>query len=148
MNIKAQHLKKLLPQLNYAGVYHLPHSGQGALDAAARELGFMSFHCDLADTAEMGILLSALGRSLGFPDWYGGNLDALHDCLTDLSWHEAPGYILTLSGADTLHTDAAGFSTLNDVFTDACAYWKEQGIPFWIFYDLRADGLASLPTLA
>lgn len=26
----------------------------------------------------------ALARSLAFPDYYGRNLDALHDCLTDL----------------------------------------------------------------
>lgn len=26
-----------------------------------------------------------LAKSLGFWDWYGGNLDALYDCLTDLS---------------------------------------------------------------
>ena len=25
-----------------------------------------------------------LARELSFPDWYGGNLDALHDCLTEL----------------------------------------------------------------
>ena len=25
-----------------------------------------------------------LAEGLGFPAWYGGNLDALHDCLTDL----------------------------------------------------------------
>ena len=25
-----------------------------------------------------------LARQLEFPAWYGGNLDALHDCLTDL----------------------------------------------------------------
>ena len=25
-----------------------------------------------------------LARELNFPDWYGKNLDALHDCLTDL----------------------------------------------------------------
>ena len=26
-----------------------------------------------------------LARELNFPDWYGGNLDALFDCLTSLS---------------------------------------------------------------
>ena len=26
-----------------------------------------------------------LARELSFPDWYGFNLDALHDCLTDIS---------------------------------------------------------------
>ena len=29
---------------------------------------------------------ASLARQLEFPEWYGGNLDALHDCLTD--FHE------------------------------------------------------------
>lgn len=31
-------------------------------------------------------VLLAIGHALQFPDWYGANLDALHDALTDLSW--------------------------------------------------------------
>ena len=27
---------------------------------------------------------AALAQQLNLPDWYGGNLDALHDCLTSL----------------------------------------------------------------
>ena len=27
---------------------------------------------------------SVLARELAFPAWYGNNLDALHDCLTDI----------------------------------------------------------------
>lgn len=30
------------------------------------------------------MLHDALAVSLGFPDWYGRNLDALYDCLTDM----------------------------------------------------------------
>ena len=26
----------------------------------------------------------SLAEQLSFPEWYGGNLDALHDCLTEL----------------------------------------------------------------
>ena len=29
-----------------------------------------------------------LAEDLGFPDWYGRNLDALYDCLTDLAGAE------------------------------------------------------------
>ena len=29
-------------------------------------------------------LHEALAQALSFPDWYGHNLDALYDCLTDL----------------------------------------------------------------
>ncbi len=25
-----------------------------------------------------------IAKALEFPEWYGGNLDALHDCLTDI----------------------------------------------------------------
>ncbi len=31
-------------------------------------------------------VLLAIGHALRFPDWYGANLDALHDALSDLSW--------------------------------------------------------------
>ena len=30
-------------------------------------------------------LHAALARALAFPGWYGGNLDALHDLLTDIA---------------------------------------------------------------
>ena len=35
----------------------------------------------ISSMAEMHDILS---RELNFPDWYGRNLDALHDCLTSL----------------------------------------------------------------
>jgi RNAse (barnase) inhibitor barstar len=35
--------------------------------------------------SRMAVLLAA-GHALQFPDWYGANLDALHDALNDLSW--------------------------------------------------------------
>ncbi len=33
----------------------------------------------------MGEMHDLLARELNFPDWYGRNLDALHDCLTAIS---------------------------------------------------------------
>ena len=89
-----------------------------------------------------------LARRLRLPVYYGNNLDALNDCLTDFSWHEAPGYVLLIRGADRLHADESAFAALNAVFADAADYWREDGVPFWVFYDLRADGLAALPTVA
>ena len=34
--------------------------------------------------ASMEDVHKTLAQQLNFPEWYGGNLDALHDCLTDL----------------------------------------------------------------
>ncbi|MDY4430073.1 barstar family protein [Evtepia sp.] len=40
---------------------------------------------DGAVLAAKEALHQTLAQTLAFPDWYGGNLDALFDCLTDLS---------------------------------------------------------------
>ena len=40
---------------------------------------------DGAVLAAKEALHQTLAQALAFPDWYGGNLDALFDCLTDLS---------------------------------------------------------------
>ena len=39
-----------------------------------------------AGLTEREAAMDQLGTSLGLPDWWGRNLDALHDCLTDGSF--------------------------------------------------------------
>ncbi len=57
-------------------------------------------------------LHGALAHALEFPDYYGKNLDALYDCLTDV---EIPTRLI-LMDFDTLAPWAAGFQ---EVFTEA-----------------------------
>ena len=45
-----------------------------------------------------------IAKMLHFPDWYGHNLDALMDCLTDLE-----DTTVTLTGREGVGFDAAGF---------------------------------------
>lgn len=59
-------------------------------------------------------LHAALAEALDFPDWYGGNLDALYDCLTDLD----DPVQLRLTGWDTLPHWREGFAA---VFADAAS---------------------------
>ncbi|MEU4802668.1 barstar family protein [Actinosynnema sp. NPDC023587] len=44
--------------------------------------------------------LAAIGQALDFPDHYGQNLDALYDCLTDLSWLPPGEHVLVWEGGD------------------------------------------------
>lgn len=37
---------------------------------------------DCAEIADRKQLHALIAQKLNFPDWYGGNLDALYDCLT------------------------------------------------------------------
>jgi len=148
MTMKADQLRRLLTQAGLCGIYHLPSSEIDALCAAAESLDYRCFKVSFRESDDIGDALVECGRSLGFPEWYGANLDALSDCLTDLSWNEASGYIIIISQADALHARGEPFRQINQVLSNAIHEWQKQNIPFWIFYDIRSDGLATLPTLA
>ena len=46
-------------------------------------------------------LLSQLAAALKFPAYFGGNLDALHDCVSDLEqFAPAPGYLVLIEHGD------------------------------------------------
>ena len=70
----------------------------------------MICHIDCSDITQSKLHLK-LSLYLEFPEWYGHNLDALFDCLTELP---SPTQ-LYLSGWDTTAQWAPGFeSVLND----------------------------------
>src|SRR6476469_1114755 len=42
--------------------------------------------------------LETIASALAFPEWFGGNWDALEDSLGDLSWRKGHGHVLVLTG--------------------------------------------------
>jgi ribonuclease inhibitor len=72
-------------------------------------------------------LHSILTTSLDFPDWYGENLDALYDCLTDV--HEETEIII--KNSDSLEANLGRYAhslykLLADVSADnKCVSWRK-----------------------
>lgn len=139
---------EILPQTQSAGVVHLPHDGVPAIVSATQALGYSCVEVDLAAVHDKEGLLTALAEALAFPPWFGHNWDALEDCLTDMSWCEAEGYVLILRHADRLHAQAeADFLTTLRILADVSTTWAEAGLPFWTFVELAADGIPLLTEL-
>lgn len=64
--------------------------------------------------------LEAIGAALSFPDWYGRNLDALYDCLVDLSWQPDGEHVLVWSGHRQLEAaDPESYRAVLAVLADA-----------------------------
>ncbi|MBL8433304.1 MAG: barstar family protein [Zoogloea sp.] len=104
---------------------------------------------DLARVTTKETFLEAIGKALDFPDWYGHNWDALADCLTDLSWMAADGYVVVLEHADAFASAApTDFATALSIFQDAADTWREDGVPFWTLVGTASDGLDWLQELA
>ncbi|MCD6041278.1 MAG: hypothetical protein K0R40_881 [Burkholderiales bacterium] len=78
------------------------------------------------------VLLANFAAALEFPDWFGRNWDALEDCLSDLSWRDAPGYVLLLENARP--GDPLG--VLIEILGSAAQWWATRGKPFFaVFVD-------------
>jgi hypothetical protein len=69
-------------------------------------------------------LLTECARALDFPDYFGHNWDALEECLADLEWLPAKGYILLLTDAGcVLPDDEAEYETFLEILRDAGEAW-------------------------
>jgi RNAse (barnase) inhibitor barstar len=141
-----QSFESILADVAKAGVYHMPHTDKGPVVAAAKANGFAAFRIDLAKVGDKNQLLTMIGETMGLPEWYGRNFDALADCLGDMAWQPAEGYLVMLEHCDGIHGKAeADFATTLQVFEQAASDWREQGIAFWCLVEMQADGIAWLP---
>jgi len=69
--------------------------------------------------------LAEISRALAFPAYFGGNWDALDECLSDLEWLPGAGYLLVFRDADRLLTGAEeDYRTLIDVLEGAGQEWS------------------------
>jgi hypothetical protein len=134
---------KLLQRLQdpaRSGVYRVERSDE-VLDAT-RGASPRLTRISLAGVLEKNELLARLARGLHFPAWFGGNWDALEDCLTDLSWLEGDGHVLLLEGATALNTD--DFGILTDVLSSSARFWAERRRSFFAVFVQGPAALAPL----
>lgn len=113
---------------------------KGELERAAARADQILLHSDCRGAGDKGAVLTRIGHDLRLPDYYGRNLDALYDCLTDLQPNghaERPGFVVILENLpDTARFDSGERSRLLDVFRDAADYFYEQKTAFRVFYSV------------
>ena len=92
--------------------------------------------------ADKETLLRELARALQFPKWFGGNWDALQDCLGDLSWSQARGHVLIVEDAKA----GDELAIFMDVLGSSAEYWAARGRPFFAVF-IDPPGSLALPAL-
>ena len=76
-------------------------------------------HCKTPAT-----LFAEFARALEFPDYFGHNWDAMEECLTDLEWLPARGYVLLITdAAHVLPNDETEYETFLEILRDAGEAW-------------------------
>jgi RNAse (barnase) inhibitor barstar len=126
-----------LQDASRSGVYRTARADE-IVDAASGSKLFLAT-IRFADKEE---LLKNIAAALHFPKWFGQNWDALEDCLTDLAWRDAGGYVLIFQNPKT--GDELGI--LIDVLRSSAEYWAGRGRPFFAVF-IDPAGALSLPEL-
>jgi hypothetical protein len=117
-----------------SGVYRITGRGSAAhLPSLARLKGMKPFQVNCSRVHTKQRLLSVLAHGLGFPSYFGENWDALMDCLTDMSWAPADGYVILLSGLRGLAQ--RDYFTALDVLEGAAVFWADNGVPFYVLLE-------------
>ena len=122
---------KLLADVNRCGVYHLNRDAR-QLAQVAVEAGLAAWRVDIGHAHDKEDFLDHVSAALNFPKTFGGNWDAFVDCLRDLSWVEAKGFVVILEKSK--HFCAAHkheFDEAIESLSEAAAFWRAQGTPFW-----------------
>ncbi len=75
-------------------------------------------------------LLEEFARGLDFPDYFGGNWDALEDCLRDLEWLSAEAFVLIITNAEQVLKNSPGeLVTFAGILSSAAAHWSAADPP-------------------
>lgn len=88
---------------------------EDALDAA-REAGLTAYVVDCDRARSRSAVLRAVSKAVDFPEFFGGNLDALYDCLCDTVLDQKGGLFLWFrhlhSGDPALTEDTAAIEVV------------------------------------
>jgi hypothetical protein len=112
-------------------VIELTPEAAAAVMQLARSLGFEAVRIDLGGCTDKAGFLDRTAAALGFPAWFGGNWDAFFDCLADLGWRPARGYLLVYENTGDLRRHAPeSLDTAVAILGDAAVAWEARGKPF------------------
>ncbi len=84
-------------------------------------------------------LFDALASAFEFPDYFGRNWDAVADCLGDLAWLDAEGFVLIIDGADSQGL-AEPLARLLQIWQSAAQEWSAERKPFHLVALLERYG--------
>lgn len=125
-----------------SGVYRAPASVNNLRDQAKNH-GLVWLDLPLNAVSSKKQFFDVCTRQLKLPSYFGGNWDALADCVRDLNWLKGAGFVLHIAGHDKFaNASPDDYQTALAVLSEAAAFWKGKGTngtPFVVLVDGATD---------
>lgn len=109
-------VQSLQEKLQKGGLVDVVSSQHDTVIKAAEEAGLTAFVVDCDRARSRSAVLRAIVKAVDFPEFFGGNLDALYDCLCDTVLDQKSGLFLWFdklhSGDPALAEDSAAIESV------------------------------------
>ncbi|MBL8036249.1 MAG: barstar family protein [Nitrospira sp.] len=139
------------PSPPWSGLLILPR-GSSATAIVKAPAGFLMRTIEGKKCRTSSSLFDEFSQVLSFPDYFGHNWDALEECLADLEWLPAKGYILLITDAHAvLPDDEEEYETLLEILNDAGEAWSKgqtadgRSAPFHAVFAVTEQDKATRP---
>ena len=118
----------------HAGVYRWP--SLQTVPSLARQVaaqGWRFFWIDGRRARNRASLLQTAADALLLPSYFGHNWDAFEECINDLEWAPARGYLLLYDHLWWLAcAQPAVWQIARSILEEACRQWAAREIPFLV----------------
>lgn len=95
---------------------------------AARDEGWASRDLDCEGVDTKADYLARCARTFDFPDYFGGNWDALEECLADVGDTDAEGLLVVWHSWQHMALESPkAFATALDIWRSTVDSWEAQG---------------------
>ena len=132
-----------------AGVYR--YRGKATADSICQEVEQYNFRCFYLNGSTINdktSFLNACGEAMSFPAYYGHNWDALDECITDLEWCPAQGYVLLYDHVERFAGDEPEqWSIALDILREATNYWHNANKPMYVLLRGTRGTAPNVPVL-
>jgi len=127
-------LEPILTRSRPPGIYRLSSRAKAEnILAPLAPVEWRGFHLDGRHIETKPEFLRAAAASMDFPTYFGQNWDAFEECIRDLSWAPARGYVL-------LYDHVAPFAANQPdewkialaILKDALVQWRKLDKPFYV----------------
>ena len=104
-----------------------------SLQQEAKTDEFAFFYLDGTKICGPCDFLQEAAEAMHFPDYFGNNWNAFDECISDLEWIPAQGYIIFYSNfMKFAKKDPNQFKIALSIFQVAVDYWQGEKIPMYV----------------
>lgn len=101
------------------------------LSRQAQSSGWRSFYLDGRSARNKRSFLQTAADAMSFPSYFGHNWDAFEECINDLAWTPAPGYVLLYDHVWWLAcAHQEDWQIARSILQTTCQQWATRNTPF------------------